>query len=135
MHDRYNGTSVAHILRYEGNNSEAIQAYHETIKEWQRMGHRAAVAHQLECMAFIAKALKQMGKAARLLGAAEALRQRIEIPMAPQEQAEYAEEVADLKARMDEEDFTSFWVSGRSMTMEQAIEFALKKEIQIKQGA
>jgi predicted ATPase/class 3 adenylate cyclase len=121
-------SDLAHILRYEGNYPEAIQAYHKTIKEWQRMGHRAAVAHQLECMAFIAKALEQMEKAARLLGAAEALRQRIDIPMAPQEQAEYVGEVADLKANMDEKDFTSFWADGRSMTMEQAIELALESE-------
>ena len=117
-------SDLAHILRYEGNYPEAISAYHETIIEWKRMGHRAAVAHQLECMAFIAKSMGQTEKAARMLGAAEALRQRIDIPMAPQEQAEYAGEVADLKANMDEKEFASLWADGRTMTMEQAIAYA-----------
>jgi hypothetical protein len=119
-------SDLAHILRQEGNYLEAIPAYHETIKAWQRMGHRSAVAHQLECLAFIAKALEQPDKAARLLGAAEALRQKIEIDMTPPEREEHEKEVADLKANMDEKEFASLWVEGRSMTMEQAIAFAVE---------
>jgi tetratricopeptide (TPR) repeat protein len=41
-------SDLAHILRYEGNYPEAISSYRETILEWQRMGHRSAVTHQLE---------------------------------------------------------------------------------------
>ena len=118
-------SDLAHALRHEGNHHQAIPAYQETIKEWQRMGHRAAVAHQLECLAFIAKALEEAEKATKLLGAAEALRQRIEIDMNPLERQEYEKEVADLKANMNEKEFASFWTEGRSMTMDEAIEFAL----------
>lgn len=118
-------SDLAHVLRHEGNHHQAIPAYQETIKEWQRLGHRAAVAHQLECLAFIAKALEQAEKAIKLLGAAEALRQRIEIDMNPLERQEYEMEVADLKANMDGQEFSSVWTEGRSMTMDQAIELAL----------
>jgi tetratricopeptide (TPR) repeat protein len=123
-------SDLAHILRYEGNYPEAISSYRETILEWQRMGHRSAVGHQLECMAFIAKALEQGEKATKLLGAAETLRQKIEIDMTPPEREEYEKEVADLKANMDEHEFSSLWVEGRSMTMEQAIAFALEENHQ-----
>ena len=119
---------LAHILRREGNYIEAIPAYQETIKEWQKMGHRSAVAHQLECLAFIAKAMEQPDQAARLLGAAEALRQKIEIDMTPSEREEYEKEVADLKANMDGKEFASLWAEGRSLSMEQAIQFALAPE-------
>jgi tetratricopeptide (TPR) repeat protein len=118
-------SDLAHVLRHEGNHHQAIPAYQETIKEWQRLGHRAAVAHQLECLAFIAKALEQAEKAVKLLGAAEALRQRIEIDMNPLERQEYEMEVADLKANMDENEFSSLWAEGRGMTMDEAIELAL----------
>ena len=121
-------SDLAHIYRQEGNYVEALPAYHETIKEWQRMGHRSAVAHQLECLAFIAKSLEQVEKATKLLAAAEALRQRIEIDMNPFEHQEYEKEVADLKANMDGKEFASLWAEGRSMTMEQAIQFALAPE-------
>jgi len=120
-------SDLAHILRYEGKYSEAISAYRETIKEWQRMGHRAAIAHQLECMAFIYKAAEQIEKALRLFGTAEALRQEIGIDMTPQERQEYEKEITDLKANMDEKEFSSIWAEGRSMKMEQAIELALSE--------
>jgi predicted ATPase/class 3 adenylate cyclase len=118
-------SDLAHILRYEGKYPEAISAYRETIKEWQRMGHRAAIAHQLESLAFIAKALGQPDRALRLFGAAEAMRQKIEIDMTTQEREEYEKEVADLKENIDENEFTSLWAEGRSMSMEEAIELAL----------
>jgi tetratricopeptide (TPR) repeat protein len=119
-------SDLAHILRQEGKYPEALSSYRETILEWQRMGHRSAVAHQLECMAFIAKALEQTERAVRLLGAAEALRQKIEIDMTPPERDEYEKEVADLKANMDENEFVSLWADGRSMTMYEAIELTLE---------
>jgi predicted ATPase/class 3 adenylate cyclase len=119
-------SDLAHILRLEGNYLQAMSSYRETIKDWQRIGHRAAVAHQLESMAFIAKALEQSGKSIRLLGAAEALRQKINIDMTPQEHELYNKEVADLKANMGEKEFTSLWADGRSMTMDEAIELALE---------
>jgi predicted ATPase len=121
-------SDLAHILRQEGNYIEAIPAYHETIKAWQRMGQRSAVAHQLECLAFIAKAIERPDSAARLLGAAEALRQKINMDMTPPEREEYEKEVADLKANMDEKEFKSLWAEGRSMRMDEAIELALASE-------
>ena len=119
-------SEFAHALRYEGNYSQAVSAYQETLREWQRMGHRAAVAHQLESIAFITKALEQTERSARLLGAAEALRERIEIDMTSQEREEYDKEVADLKSTMDEKEFASLWADGRAMTVEQALEVALE---------
>ncbi len=119
-------SDLAHILRHEGNYSQALSAYQETIKEWQRMGHRSAVAHQIECLAYIARALEQVEKATRLLGAAEALRQRIDIEMTPPEREEYEKEVADIKTTIDEKEFASLWAEGRSMTMGDAIELALE---------
>jgi predicted ATPase/class 3 adenylate cyclase len=118
-------SDLAHILRLEGNYPQAMSSYRETIKEWQRTGHRAAVAHQLESMAFIAKALEQTGKSIQLLGAAEVLRQKINIDMTPQERELYNKEVSDLKANMGEKKFTSLWTDGRSMTTDQAINLAL----------
>ena len=120
-------SDLAHILRYEGNYPEAISSYRGTIREWQRIGHRAAVAHQLESIAFISKALEQVEKALKLFGAAEALREKIEIDMTLQERESYDKEVADIKANMDEKEFVSLWAEGRSMTMDEAIELAVEE--------
>lgn len=120
-------SELAHIERETGQYQQAIPMYRETILQWQRLGHRAAIAHQLECFAFIAKAQEQPERTAKLFGAAEALRKEINIAMMPQEQIEYHREIADLRAHLDEKTFASHWAEGRAMTMEQAIEFALQK--------
>lgn len=116
---------LAHMQRYEGHYREAAAAYCETILLWQKLGQRGAIAHQLESFGFVSEALEQPERAARLFGAAEALREKIEMPMGPEERVEYDNEVAALRDRMDEKALTSAWAEGRKMTMEQAIAYAI----------
>jgi non-specific serine/threonine protein kinase len=118
-------TSMAHVARQMGNYPEALALYHETLPDWQKMGHRGAVAHQLECFAFIAKAQEQGERAVKLMSAAEALRQASSSARTPQEQIEYDREFAGLRAGMDEKTFDLLWAEGQSMNMDQAIEFAM----------
>jgi hypothetical protein len=118
-------SECAHMQRLEGHHDKAKSMYGETILEWQRLGHRAAVANQLECFAFIAKNHEQSERAIKLLGAAESLREHIQINMSPMERVEYEREVNDLKTNMDEKLFTALWAEGRSLTMERAIQLAL----------
>jgi len=118
-------SEIAHIERLEGDHEKAAVMYRETILEWKRLGHRAAVANQLECFAFIAKAHEQPERATKLFGAAELLRELINIDMSQMERVEYEREVSSLKANMDEKVFAVLWSEGRTMTMEQAIELVL----------
>jgi tetratricopeptide (TPR) repeat protein len=122
-------TAMAHVARQIGNYQEALTLYRETLPDWQKMGHRGAVAHQLECFAFIAKAQEQGERAVKLMGAAEALREASNSPMTPQERIEFANEVAGLRAGLDEKTFVSLWAEGRSMTIEQAVEYALQRDM------
>jgi predicted ATPase/class 3 adenylate cyclase len=119
-------SELAHLERRQGHFVQAKPLYHETLLEWQRLGHRAAVAHELECLAIIAKAQEEDQRAARLFGAAEILRENINIPMMPTERPEYEREVNDLRDNMDEAAFAKAWAEGRALTMEQALALALE---------
>jgi predicted ATPase/class 3 adenylate cyclase len=118
-------SELAHIERYEGHYDQARSMYRETILEWERIGHRAAIAHQLECFACIAIVHEEDQRAGVLFGAAEALREKINIPMTSFERVDYEGKIAELRARMDDQAFTSAWMNGRATTMEQAIRYAL----------
>src|SRR5215216_3153635 len=118
-------SAMAHVARQIGNYEEALALYRETLPDWQKIGHRGAVAHQLECFAFIAKAQEQGERAVKLLSAAEALREASNSPRTPQERIEYDRELAGLRAGMDEKAFNLLWEEGQSMNMERAIDFAL----------
>ena len=117
----------AHALRGRGDLDKAIFYYRRTIRLWQERGHRAAVAHQLECFGLIAKAQEQSARASKLFGAAEALREVSNSVRTPDEQEEFDEAKTELRSGVDEDGFNKVWEEGRSMTMEQAIEFALKE--------
>ena len=119
-------SEVAHVLQQMGHLDEALALYCVTIQEWREFGHRGAVAHQLECFGFIAKAKEQGERAIKLVAAAEALREVSSSPMTPNERMLYDREVAELRTGMDEQVFSALWAEGRSMTMEQAIEYALE---------
>ena len=122
-------SEFAHMDRYEGKLQQAEEGYRKTIVVWQKLGHRAAVAHQLECFAFLAKAHEEPERAVHLLGAAENLREKIKIHMQPREREEYDHELKDLRTSMPELEFATLWAQGRTMTMDEAIELALKSTL------
>jgi predicted ATPase len=120
-------SAMAHVARQRGNYKEALALYRETLPDWQKIGHRGAVAHQLESLAFIAKAQEQAERAVKLMSAAEALRQASNSPRTPQEQIEYDRELASLRAGIDEKTFDVLWAEAQSMSMEQAIDLAMRE--------
>jgi predicted ATPase/DNA-binding SARP family transcriptional activator len=65
------------------------------------------------------------GQAARLFGAAEALREAVGAFVLPLYRAEYDRGAAASRAGMDEEAFEEAWAAGRTMSPEQAVEYAL----------
>ena len=102
MRDRhfYNASrsEMAHVRRLQGRHAEAAALYAETIRVWQELGQRPAVARELECLAYLAAADGPAERPATLLGAAEALREQLGAPMPLVERAEYDQAVAGPRA-------------------------------------
>lgn len=119
-------SELAHVLREHGAAEEALSIYREVIPGWKELGHRAAVAHELECISYILIQREEPEHAATLLGAAEALRQLIDTDMTNLERAEYERKVSALRAGMDEAGFQEAWNKGRSLSMDEAIELAIQ---------
>jgi predicted ATPase/class 3 adenylate cyclase len=117
-------SDLGHVLRGAGRLDDALAVYRETIGGWVRLGNRGAVAHQLESVAFVALARGEDGRAARLLGAAEAIREAAGSPMNTLELEEYGQHVAQLRARMPAGDLASTWSAGRALSVAAAVEGA-----------
>lgn len=118
-------SEIGHIERRTGNLNEAKAIYQKTIKNWQEIGNRPAIAHQLECFSFLAISYEEPQRAARLFGAAEALREKAQSPMADHERVEYDQFMASLCSMLTDAEFNALRAEGRSMTIEQAIQLAL----------
>jgi len=120
-------SEIGHLFRIQGRVYEALKIYRETILTWQELGHLAALAHELECIAYIAAEIEQYERAVRLFGAAEALRELISTSMTPFERREYDPAVKRLRGQLEESHLKAAWHQGRSLTMEEAIQYALEE--------
>jgi hypothetical protein len=65
-------------------------------------------------------------RTARLLGAAEALRAAIGLPLPPAERPDYERTVAAARAQLDEAAFATAWAQGRAMSLDQLVAYALE---------
>ena len=80
----------------------------------------------LEWLATAAQALGRTAKAAQLFGAAAALREVINIPWSPRDRALYEPYLVAARMGLDETTWGSAWAAGQSMSMEQAVAYALQ---------
>jgi len=118
-------SELGHIARHTGDLEQAREIYQKTLASWQDLGNRAAISHQLECFGFLAIADEYPQRAARLLGASEALREQTRSIMTDHELVEYDQAILRLRSMLIPEELNSLWSKGRAMTMEEAIQLAL----------
>jgi len=118
-------SDLAHVLQRHGELRPAMELYRQTLRDWQHMGHRGAVAQQLESLAFVAIELGQGARAARLLGAAEALRDLSGAVRLTQLHDEYEQALAALRAQLPAAELEASWAGGRAMTMDEAVAYAM----------
>jgi len=117
-------TERGHIERMSGNFEAALNIYARMIVAYREISMDPAVANLLECFAMIAVAKEQPERAARLFGAAEALREKLGADMTAYERMEYEPEVASLREGMDAEAFEAAWAAGAGMDVDRAIALA-----------
>ena len=99
----------------------------ELVREFQGSGKRD-IAYAFVGLAGVAAAQGQAGRAARLLGAAEAVRESIGFVLPPIYRADYDRDEAAVRAQLDEAVFAAAWAAGRAMSLEQAIAYAISED-------
>ena len=127
--------SVAYVLANRGEAElglgrvePARKAFAESLALFRDAGHRAGFPVPFAGLASIARTRNRPEKAARLLGAAEALRESVGIPLEPFRRADHEREVAALRADLGEEAFAAAWAEGRALPPERAAAYALERE-------
>ncbi len=118
--------NMAEAHLYQLDAAQAQPLFAEGLVLSQKLGHKGILA---ECLAGIAGAAgmtNQAEPAARLLGAAEILREIIGSTIPPAERANYERIVAIVRNQLDETTFERAWAEGRAMAIEQAVACALE---------
>jgi predicted ATPase/DNA-binding SARP family transcriptional activator/DNA-binding CsgD family transcriptional regulator len=101
--------------------AQALARYREALAEYSRSDAWLGVAQALEEMSRALAAEDQTLSAARVLGTAEALRERLGTPRTPREVSHYQEHTAALRAHLGDAAFTGALDAGREPPIEQII--------------
>ena len=113
--------TLAHVERREGRPDDAEDHAHEALRLSRPMGHKRGVVDALEVLACCAVDAQSPAEAARLLGAADALRRATGYQYrSPLAQRPLAESVVALDAALSAEGRDRAWAEGEALSLEDA---------------
>jgi predicted ATPase/DNA-binding SARP family transcriptional activator/DNA-binding CsgD family transcriptional regulator len=116
----------------QGEHDRARGFYRESLSVSKELGDKACASESLDGLACIAGSTGEVGRAATLFGAAEAMRETIREAVAfghtPQEAAWREPSRTSTRSRLGEEAWEEALSEGRSMGLKEAIEYALSEE-------
>ena len=109
----------------QGNYQQAASYYREALTIYWDWGNKRYIAQGLEPLADVAMVCQQYKHAARLLGAAEAIRQSSGADLFPFQTEDYKRSLDFLRSKLDESTLSTRWAEGQIMNVKQAVEYAL----------
>jgi excisionase family DNA binding protein len=116
------------LSRDQGEHPRAMECYQEALALGQENPGNQAVSYAIEGMGMVAVSLGDAERGARLLGAAEALRERIGLRFRVRENQVALElALAATRAALGEQAFATAWAAGLSLTPAQAVVAALEQ--------
>ena len=108
---------------------EARSFYQKTLKIFEELGDRYSMACNLEAQASLAAEQMQIERAARLWGAAQALRKELNTPMPPADYSQFEAQVKNIwenlavSAQSDAK-FSAAWEAGGAMLLADLVAYA-----------
>jgi predicted ATPase len=123
-------TALAHLARmsdYQGDYERATALYKEGLALNPRLEIKRGILWCLTGLAEVEASQQQGERAARLWGAAEALREATHDPIEAFWHASHDGNAAAARAALGDEAFAAAWAEGRAMPLKQAITFALEE--------
>lgn len=113
------------VVQHAGDVARAEALQRESLGRYRDLGDRPGMARSFERLAGAIAASGEPQRAARLLGAARALRQAIGVEPALADRLECERIEAAVRGALGADAFTAAWDEGRTMTLTRAIEDAL----------
>jgi predicted ATPase/class 3 adenylate cyclase len=112
---------LGRIETQRGEMPAARRCYQQSLELNQQVGEKWMTPFNLEGLATVVATQGTLRWAVQLWGAAEALREVIDVPRLPVDRVGYEQAVAAAQAQLGEEAFASVWQEGRTMKLEQVL--------------
>ena len=106
----------------------ALGLLREALRRLAELEFRDVIGYCFEGLAAVLAFTGEAGPAARLLGAAEALRESVGVDLAPTERETHETTAAAVREALGEKRFSAAWRLGRDLPLDEAITYALAEE-------
>ena len=125
------------FLRYQsGRDVEAVLTANESLLLSHRLGDARFTMLSLSLLGSLVAGQGDLAAAARLLGAAEAERVRLELALAGTPEGELHENtIEEVRSALDAEVFATAFGEGGAMTLDEAVAFTLEHRVAARQTA
>jgi non-specific serine/threonine protein kinase len=117
-------TSLGGLRLAQGDGTQAALLFEESLRTSRDTHDRWNISELVEWMGAVATLGRSWEQAARLLGAAEALRDELYVVL-NRPVADHDRDVATVRDQLNEAAFAASWEAGQALSLEQAIEEAL----------
>jgi predicted ATPase/DNA-binding winged helix-turn-helix (wHTH) protein len=125
-------SNLGNVVLNQGDIPAARALLEESLAIRRELGDRYGIPYSLEGLAAVVASLRDSLRAARIWGATEGLRAVIGAPLSPDEQSGYDRHVTAARiASGNDAAFDSAWQEGRGLTLDQAIDLALAKAVEV----
>jgi non-specific serine/threonine protein kinase len=118
-------SNLGKAARRQGDYPRAVMLYQESLVLLYEQGDRPSIASNLRGLALVAALMRQHTRAARLWGAADALREAIGAPE-PRQSSRAQEAIAATRRGLGDDVFAAAWASGRALPLAEAVAEALQ---------
>jgi tetratricopeptide (TPR) repeat protein len=116
------------ILIRRGRYVEAAEKLFAALELQRTLQDRRSSAYAFEDLAILALRRGAAERAVRLIGAAVAFREQIGAPLPPRERHRLDEQLAQARQALDDDSFDDAWDWGQSVSLDDAIAYALSDE-------
>jgi len=117
---------LGHVITQQGQGAEAREIFIETTQEFLKYENVIGVCYSLEGMAGVYALTNKSDIAARLIGWADATREKISDTRPRLEQADVDKDIAACLAKMGEAAFSDAYADGQKMTLDEAVAYGLE---------
>jgi predicted ATPase/class 3 adenylate cyclase len=124
----YSLNILGYVASNEGDDAAARALYGESLTIARELGNKRGIAYSLDAFISLAYQERQPARAARLWGAVSTVREGMGMPRSHFEQDLLTLRTMQSREPLGEAAFAAAYEEGRTMTLEQAIEYALAKE-------
>ena len=121
---------LAYLLLRQGEITQARARFVDSLKRVQNGGNMVGEIFVLEGLASLALAEGRPERAARLFGWADGMRQKIGNHRPTIEQADVDQDIVTIRLQLNEAAIEAAQATGRAMTLEEAVAYALEQEKQ-----